>query len=298
MSNGITPNYNIPYPLSTDQVNVAGDVQDLAENLDTFLLNPSFINNVDIDGGSITTSSLIANVFNTNATTLNIGGAATSITLGSASSLTSVGTINTGTWNATAIAANKGGTGLTSYSIGDLIYASASTTLAKLSSASAGNALISGGIDSPPSWGKIDLTTHVSGILPVANGGTGVVFSTGTASVVLSDSPELTGIPISTTASVDTNTNQIATTAFVLGQSASANPQALGSVAVGTSTRYAREDHIHPTTGLALLSGATFTGGVNVVSPAADGSTGVREITMSMSGPSGGLDGDVWLVYS
>ena len=37
-----------------------------------------------------------------------------------------------------------------------------------------GNALISGGVNTAPSWGKIGLTTHVSGTLPVANGGTGI----------------------------------------------------------------------------------------------------------------------------
>lgn len=40
---------------------------------------------------------------------------------------------------------------------------------------------------------KIILTSAVSGILPVANGGTGVTTSTGTGSVVLSASPTLTG---------------------------------------------------------------------------------------------------------
>ncbi|HMC99403.1 MAG TPA: hypothetical protein VKH37_04590, partial [Ferruginibacter sp.] len=35
-----------------------------------------------------------------------------------------------------------------------------------------GNALISGGTSTAPSWGKIGLTTHVSGVLPIANGGT------------------------------------------------------------------------------------------------------------------------------
>lgn len=39
----------------------------------------------------------------------------------------------------------------------------------------------------------IDLTSSVSGILPVANGGTGVSTSTGTGNVVLSASPTLTG---------------------------------------------------------------------------------------------------------
>lgn len=41
-----------------------------------------------------------------------------------------------------------------------------------------------------------------------------------------------------------------------------------------------------------------FYGNVNVVSPTAEGSKGVREITMSTSEPTGGEDGDVWYVYA
>lgn len=58
-------------------------------------------------------------------------------------------------------------------------------------------------------------------------------------------SPTFTGTPAAPTAAVDTNTTQVATTAFVLGQAASATPGALGVAAVGTSTRYARADHVH-----------------------------------------------------
>jgi hypothetical protein len=65
-----------------------------------------------------------------------------------------------------------GGTGLTSYAVGDLIYASGATTLSTLADVATGNALISGGVGVAPSWGKIGLTTHVSGTLPIANGGT------------------------------------------------------------------------------------------------------------------------------
>jgi hypothetical protein len=91
---------------------------------------------------------------------------------------------------------------------------------------------------------------------------TSTYLTTGTASstYALIASPSLTGTPFSTTAAVDTNTTQIATTAFVVGQASGANPLALGSVAQGTSLRYSRQDHVHPTTGLALLAGATFTG--------------------------------------
>ena len=90
------------------------------------------------------------------------------------SSLTSVGTIGTGVWQGTAVTAGFGGTGQTSYAVGDLLYASGSTTLSKLADVATGNALISGGVTTAPSWGKIGLTTHVSGTLPVANGGTGI----------------------------------------------------------------------------------------------------------------------------
>lgn len=58
-------------------------------------------------------------------------------------------------------------------------------------------------------------------------------------------SPTFTGTPAAPTAAVDTNTTQVATTAFVLGQAASATPAALSTAAVGTSTRYARADHVH-----------------------------------------------------
>jgi hypothetical protein len=93
-------------------------------------------------------------------------------------------------WSA-SLKAKAGGTGQTSYAVGDLLYADTTTTLAKLADVATGNALISGGVSTAPSWGKIGLTTHVSGTLPVANGGTGVTTSTGTTNVVLSGSPTL-----------------------------------------------------------------------------------------------------------
>ena len=71
------------------------------------------------------------------------------------------------------LAVARGGTGLSSYAVGDLIYASGTTTLASLADVATGNALISGGVGVAPSWGKIGLTTHVSGTLAVGNGGTG-----------------------------------------------------------------------------------------------------------------------------
>jgi hypothetical protein len=79
--------------------------------------------------------------------------------------------------------ASSGGTGFGTFTIGDILYADTTTTLALLSDVATGNALLSGGVGQPPFYGKIGLTTHVDGTLPVANGGTG--FSSYTAGDML-----------------------------------------------------------------------------------------------------------------
>lgn len=111
-------------------------------------------------------------------------------------------------------------------------------------------------------------------------------------------SPSLTGTPTSTTAAADTNTTQIATTAYVVGQASSTTPAALGTSAVGTSLKYARADHVHALPTISLTTGvsgqlpianggtgqATQTAGFNALSPATtkgdlilhDGTNGVR----------------------
>jgi hypothetical protein len=74
-------------------------------------------------------------------------------------------------------------------------------------------------------------------------------------------SPTFTGTPAAPTAAVDTNTTQLATTAFVVAQSGAANPLMNGSVAVGTSLRYSRQDHVHASdTSRAPTASPTFTG--------------------------------------
>lgn len=60
-------------------------------------------------------------------------------------------------------------------------------------------------------------------------------------------SPALTGTPTAPTADADTNTTQLATTAFVVGQAGASTPAMDGTGTVGTSKKYARQDHVHPT---------------------------------------------------
>jgi hypothetical protein len=79
----------------------------------------------------------------------------------------------------------NGGTDITSYTTGDILYASAAGALSSLADVATGNALISGGVGAAPSYGKIGLATHVSGTLPLANGGTGVTTAPAAAAVLL-----------------------------------------------------------------------------------------------------------------
>ena len=74
-------------------------------------------------------------------------------------SITTLGTVTTGTWSADTIAVNKGGTGLTSYATGDLLYASGSSALSKLNIGTTGKVLqvSAGGL---PVWGDVDGGTY------------------------------------------------------------------------------------------------------------------------------------------
>jgi microcystin-dependent protein len=79
--------------------------------------------------------------------------------------------INTAT---SAIAAVTGGTGKTTYVIGELLIGGATNTVVTIPDVATGNALLSGGVGTAPAYGKVGLTTHVTGTLPVANGGTSI----------------------------------------------------------------------------------------------------------------------------
>lgn len=107
-------------------------------------------------------------------------GALTSITAGTwtgATSITTVGTITTGTWSGTAIAGNKGGTGLVTYTAGDMLYATGTTTLGTTTSTATGRSIIA--LGAPPTGyvlgnsgsglGWVALTVYVATAQPSIN---------------------------------------------------------------------------------------------------------------------------------
>jgi hypothetical protein len=124
------------------------------------------------------------------------------------------------------LVATSGGTGQSSYAVGDILFASTSTALSKLADVATGSALISGGIGVAPSYGKIGLTTHVSGTLPVANGGTGIT-SLGAGVATFLGTPSSANLLAAVT-------NETGTGALVFGTSPTLTTPTLG-VASATS---------------------------------------------------------------
>lgn len=146
----------------------AGTFTSLTASSITFS-SPATISNATWNGSTIAIAYGGTGATTASGARANLGAASS----GANSDITSLSGLST------PLSSPQGGTGFSSYTTGDLLYADTSSTLARLNDVSTGNALISGGIGVAPSWGKIGLTTHVSGTLPVANGGTGATTLTG-----------------------------------------------------------------------------------------------------------------------
>lgn len=134
----------------------------------------------------------------------------------------------------------------------------------------------------PTNINAATVTTNANLTGPITSSGnaTAIASQTGTgATFAMSVGPTFTGVPAAPTAAADTNTTQLATTAFYVGQASSTNPLMDGSVAVGSSLRFARADHVHASdTSRAPTANPTFTGTVTVSILAASG-----QITSSLA---------------
>ena len=197
---------------------------------------------IDATGAALTSTD------DTNVT-LALGGAPTTALVNAAS-------LTLGWTGQLAVA--RGGTNLASYTVGDILYASGATTIAGLAGVATGNAIISGGVGVASSYGKIGLTTHVSGVLPVANGGTEVatfaangvlygntasaiqVTAQGAANTVLTanaGAPAFSATPTVTTVNTTTGYNQSGTQ--VVGAQGAAVADAAGGATIDAEARTA-----------------------------------------------------------
>jgi hypothetical protein len=127
------------------------------------------------------TAAALTRVDDTNVT-LSLGGspsvallAATSLTLG---------------WTG-QLAVPRGGTGLSTVTQGDILYASATDTLSRLAKdVNATRYLSNTGTSNNPAWAQINLSNGVTGTLGIGNGGTGQTTATAARVALL---PSLTG---------------------------------------------------------------------------------------------------------
>jgi hypothetical protein len=69
-------------------------------------------------------------------------------TYSGSTSITTLGTVTAGTWSGSTIAVGKGGTGLSSYTAGDVLYATGASTLAVTSSTATGRSILA--LGAPP----------------------------------------------------------------------------------------------------------------------------------------------------
>lgn len=177
---------------------------------------------------------------------------------------------------ATALGVESGGTGLTSGTSGGVLAFTSATTMASSPTLGANKLVLGGGagatpstpvslgttttvlhgnVAGSPSWGSVVLTSDVSGILPVANGGTGL--SSGTSGGILGFTA--TGVIASSSA--------LTNHALVIGGGAGSVPST--PVGLGTATTVLHGN----ATGAPSWAGVSLTADVSGILPIANGGT-------------------------
>jgi hypothetical protein len=165
---------------------------------------------------------------------------------GNANEIVVVNSSGTALDSIATLPATSGGTGFASYAVGDLLFASTTTALSKLADVATGNALISGGVGVAPSYGKIGISTHVSGL--GTNVATALAVNVGTAGAFVVNGGALgtpssgtltnvTGLPVGTGIS-GLGTNVATALAVNVGTAGAfvVNGGALGTPSSGTLT--------------------------------------------------------------
>ncbi len=197
---------------------------------------------VNIGTGAVANTITLGNVTGATAIALNAGSGGVAIngkiiTLGG--NLTTSGAFNstftmTGTTSVTfptsGTLATTGGASIPAIAQGDILYGSAANTLSALTKdTNATRYLSNTGTTNNPAWAQVNLANGVTGVLPSANGGTGV--NNGASTITLAGSHVLSGAFTSTF--VFTNTTNVT---FPTSGTLSTSTGTVTSVGLSTTT--------------------------------------------------------------
>jgi hypothetical protein len=175
-------------------------------------------------------------------------------------------TLDAGDVTSGTLAVARGGTNLGSYTTGDLIYASGTTTLAALADIATGNVLLSGGAGVAPSYGKVVFGTHTSGINSVSEGGTGVAtltglaYGNGTAAFSAATASEVVTVIGTTAVTNATNATNATTAASCSGNALTATTLQTARNINGTSFNGSADITVTANTTNTLTRGTYLTG--------------------------------------
>lgn len=177
---------------------------------------------------------------------------------------------------------SAGGANIPAVATGDLLYGSVTNVLSALADIATGNALISGGVGVAPSWGKIGISTHVSGL------GTGIATALG-VNTGSAGAPVLVNGALGTPSS-GTVTNLTGTASININGTVGATTPAAGTFTTAVANSFVPNSSSVPTNGFYLPAANTVGWAINsaaemqltstALSPAVDGGNSLGTTTL------------------
>ena len=152
-------------------------------------------------GLTLTTTALTNVTLPTSGTLATTANTVASFSAGTTGLTPSTATTGAVTLAGTLVAAN-GGTGQSSYAVGDILYASTTTALSKLADVAIGSVLVSGGVGAAPAYSATptvtSLTASTSLTSPIHNSSTTLSLQTGGTTGLYIDASQNVGIGTTT----------------------------------------------------------------------------------------------------
>jgi len=176
-------------------------------------------------GLTLTTTALTNVTLPTSGTLATTANTVASFSAGTTGLTPSTATTGAVTLAGTLVAAN-GGTGQSSYAVGDILYASTTTALSKLADVATGSVLVSGGVGVAPAWSNSPTVTTI-------NYTTAVGVTSETVPLIIGGTTASSTLTLESTSGAGTTDSIIFKTG---SQSARMTIDTSGNVGIGTSS--------------------------------------------------------------